>query len=851
MNHLYKVIWSKSKACYVVVSEIAGNAVHNGNRRHGMRGILSAFVLCSLLSGGFLANEAAAADMHYVSIQSDNSDKYSNYENNGVKSKEGVAIGVGASVGKDGKKSVAMGYTVSAKGKYSTAMGVDTFADGDCDVAVGYGSSAKGTYSSAFGMASHANGRSSTSVGNNNSADGFMSNAVGHGNTAKGQEATAIGSDNEAIGKSSFAGGVESISKGAYSAALGVGAVAEKDSSFALGSWAHADEEGSVALGSESKADRKSGVFGYNPLTGKAYEETAEEKTARDHWDKAYEAWNTDQGNEDKRQKLHEARDAYNKMVSSHKSTRAAVSVGDESLGISRQITGVSAGSADTDAVNVAQLKSLDERVKAAEIEARKHPQFISGKNLKISPVAEQKNGGKTFKVSLADDIDLGLKGSISAGGMKLNENGMDAGGKKLANVGRGEADGDAVNMAQLNELKNEVGQKMETDLKASRVSVKEGKNVIINRKQSINGTEYTIHAKDTYTTGGTYDAAGKKLIFTQNDSTKNYEVDVSGLVSGISGDINKGLDFVGDTGKAINRKMGERLEILGGAKELSEKNIGVVSQDGRLHVKLAKELHGLENVETKGIKAQNGTISRLSADKIRVGHTEITEDGVAVENGPALTKKGISGGNRVITDVADGQISSESTDAVNGRQIYGLKQEANAQKERMDSLQGSVDVNERNIRILQGDTDKMNGRIDHVNARVDRVGAGAAALAALRPMSSDPGSGWSFAAGYGRYHGANATAVGASYSPNETTVFSLGGSFGGGENMMNAGVAVKLGQGGSGTASRTELARSVKELKEKNEKIQEQNHRILEENKEMKEELAMLKSQMAGLMKR
>ena len=96
----------------------------------------------------------------------------------------------------------------------------------------------------------------------------------------------------------------------------------------------------------------------------------------------------------------------------------------------------------------------------------------------------------------------------------------------------------------------------------------------------------------------------------------------------------------------------------------------------------------------------------------------------------------------------------------------------------------------------------------------MDRVGAGAAALAALHPLDFDPDDKWDVAAGYGNYKDAHAVAVGAFYRPNEDTMFSVGGSFGGGENMVNAGVSVKLGQGNHVSTSKVAMAKEIVEMR-------------------------------------
>ena len=111
-------------------------------------------------------------------------------------------------------------------------------------------------------------------------------------------------------------------------------------------------------------------------------------------------------------------------------------------------------------------------------------------------------------------------------------------------------------------------------------------------------------------------------------------------------------------------------------------------------------------------------------------------------------------------------------------------------------------------------DIKNVTNKVGELGTRVNRVGAGAAALAALHPLDFDPDDKWDFAAGYGNYKDAHAVSVGAFYRPNEDTMFSVGGSFGGGENMVNAGVSVKLGQGNHVSTSRVALAKEVEDLK-------------------------------------
>lgn len=175
-----------------------------------------------------------------------------------------------------------------------------------------------------------------------------------------------------------------------------------------------------------------------------------------------------------------------------------------------------------------------------------------------------------------------------------------------------------------------------------------------------------------------------------------------------------------------------------------------------------------------------------ITVDSVTAGDTSISTNGLTIKDGPSITKTGIDGGNQKVTGVAAGEISSTSTDAVNGSQLFATNQQVaqNAQS------------------------------ISKLGNRINKVGAGAAALAALHPLDFDPDDKWDFAAGYGNYNGENAAAIGAYYRPNEDTMFSVGGSFGNGENMVNAGVSLKLGQGNHVSTSKVAMAKEIKDLR-------------------------------------
>lgn len=250
------------------------------------------------------------------------------------------------------------------------------------------------------------------------------------------------------------------------------------------------------------------------------------------------------------------------------------------------------------------------------------------------------------------------------------------------------------------------------------------------------------------------------------------------------------GMKYSGDSGNAAV-KLNNNVQLYGGAKEYAAgDNIGVVvSQDGdnaKMQVKLAKDLKGIDSIDAKTVTTGNTTINNSGMTvKGDDKHKDIT-----VQQGNVNM-----GGNK-IEGVAPGKVTPDSTEAVNGSQL--------AQR---DQAIG-----------------KLGGEVSSLDRRVDRVGAGAAALAALHPQDFDPDDKWDFAVGYGNYRGANAAAVGAFYRPNEDTTLSVGGTVGGGENMVNAGISFKFGQGNHVTNSRVAMAKEILALKDY---VQKQDEKI------------------------
>ena len=161
----------------------------------------------------------------------------------------------------------------------------------------------------------------------------------------------------------------------------------------------------------------------------------------------------------------------------------------------------------------------------------------------------------------------------------------------------------------------------------------------------------------------------------------------------------------------------------------------------------------------------------------------------------------GKAGQERQIHNVAAGKISADSTDAVNGSQLYSVANDLQTQ------------INNSTPGAINNNINSLNNRVGNVEKRVNKVGAGSAALAALHPLDFNPDDKWTIAAGYGHYHNANSAALGAFYRPNEDTMFSVGGTVGTGESQLNAGVSIRLGKRSPESRSRVAMGREIAEL--------------------------------------
>ena len=350
---------------------------------------------------------------------------------------------------------------------------------------------------------------------------------------------------------------------------------------------------------------------------------------------------------------------------------------------------------------------------------------------------------GKSLNIGLKKDVDLGDAGSIKAGGVTIDKNGIDAGGKNITNVKSGIVKGD----------------------------------------DSDNGNAANIGDVKHIVDGKIGDVNGK---------IDNITKDVSNIKTDVSTIKQTKRTYQGDDGKTVNIDFGGALSLTGGATEVAEdKNIGVVKNgENGLSLRLAKKLNGLESVTTGKTTMDDSGLTIAGSDG--KASTTVTNSGIKIAS---------SGDDTHAVEIRNSNVS------MGGQQIH-------------DVAPGAADGDAVNVSQLKKSVGALGGAINQVDRRVDRVGAGAAALAALHPQDFDPDDKWDFAVGYGNYRGANAAAVGAFYKPNEDTTFSVGGTVGGGENMVNAGISFKFGQGNHVSNSRVAMAKEIKDLRKEVESL-------------------------------
>ena len=481
--------------------------------------------------------------------------------------------------------------------------------------------------------------------------------------------------------------------------------------------------------------------------------------------------------------------------------TTKGAKLGKVTVAADGKISGVAAGAVtadSTDAVNGSQLH-------AVATEAGKHSKVVNGSNINVEET--DLDGQKVYKVNLNKDIMLGdltgknvsisgTNGTIEATGAIATKDRVYAdNGAKLADIDvTGNKISNGASSIVLDGSNVKVNDKVTIDQNGKISGVAAGE-VSSTSTDAINGsqlnqTNENVAALDKRVTQNEADIAQNKADIAQNkaDIAQN-KADIVQNKTDIKNLDNRVTNVEELAKKHTTVTEGDNIAVTESTNKDGGKEYKVALDKD---INLDSVTTGQTVMNNDGLKV--GKDVSVTATAVTAGKTSISDEGVKVGDKTYISDKGLNANDQKVTNVAAGELSATSKDAVNGSQLYETKQ--------------AIANNATNISSL-------SHSISNLDNRVNKVGAGAAALAALHPLDFDPDAKWDFAAGYGNYRGANAAAVGAYYRPNEDTMFSVGGTFGNGENMVNAGVSFKLGSGSSHVStSRVAMAKEIKELR-------------------------------------
>ena len=356
-----------------------------------------------------------------------------------------------------------------------------------------------------------------------------------------------------------------------------------------------------------------------------------------------------------------------------------------------QKITGVANGTAPNDAVNFSQLQSaIGGTAKATTVKSKDANVTVTeGTNV---------NGGKEYTVGLGNKLAVGTAHPVTVDGTAGTVTGLTNAAWNVNNpqavTGRAATEDQLKTVnTQVNTNKDKIAQNT-TDIAQNATDI--GKN-----KQDITKNKTDIAQNTTDIGKNKTDIAQNKQNITQN--TQDIATNKN-AISTINTTIAKGLNFDGDSGAAINKQLGDKLSIKGGAAaaNLTDNNIGVVSDGSTLNVKLAKTLTGL--------------------DSVTAGGTTINSGGLTVGGKAYVTPNGINANDKKITNVADGEVAANSKEAVNGGQLHAAKTELNNNinnaKTELNKNIGDAKT-ELNKNINDAKTE-LNGNIDNAKTELN-----------------------------------------------------------------------------------------------------------------------------------
>ena len=598
-------------------------------------------------------------------------------------------------------------------------------------------------YSRHFGDENTVTSDHSLAVGFRNTVSGSYSTAVGQSSTASGETSLAIGRSAQATANNTNAIGRSARAEGENATAIGHGSVSSGRNSNAFGSSAKASAEASTAVGNSTKASGiSSTATGFNAEASgnfsSAYGNDARAKGNRS----VAVGYNA---------KAEESATAVGNNANAGAANAVALGSGNTitarggvGIGSSNSVSGINSGAFGV-SNNVAQANT-----------------YVLGSNVTSTQGNSVLLGNASTDRAATTETQANINGINYSGfaGVGSARNGVTSVGasgkeRQVINVASGKVSSDstdAINGSQLYAVANTVGGILNNH-----------NTLIVNHDNQITRLTKENLRQDAD-------------LLRHEDQIQNHDIQLKNQTERMNNqekridNQDKRLDYLDnrvDNHDARIENHSERIESHERRIEYNKTLATEALKEAKKHTSISA---GNNVTVTTSTNAAGGTDYKVSVDKVKFGNV-------------SLDNKGLNNGGNKITNVADGEVSATSKDAVNGSQLYQA-------------------------------TSGISNGVNLLNSKIGKVGAGAAALAAIHPLDFDPDDKWNFAAGYGNYAGENAMALGAFYRPNEDTMFSVAGSMGNGENMVNAGVSLKLGQKNGVSTSRVALAKEVQDLK-------------------------------------
>ncbi|MFX9107239.1 trimeric autotransporter adhesin Ata [Acinetobacter baumannii] len=593
-----------------------------------------------------------AARTHYVSIN-DNGQQGGNFENDGATGRNAIAVGVNASAA--GREAMAIGGSAQAIGSGAIAMGSSSQTVGRGDVAIGRNASTQG--------AEGVNSNQSVAIGDQTKAIGDQSVAIGADVVAKGNSSVAIGGDDvdkiardtelsktytDITGGTLQAGkyptteanhgstavGVQAVGTGAFSSAFGMTSKATGDASSAFGVMSNASGKGAAAFGAVAQATGDgASAMGINSLASGTNSTAIGSGNRQGEGAKA--TGNSSAAIGSGAQATGDNSAAIGKGAEATNENAAAVGGGAKATGKNAAAIGAGAIADQENAVAVGQgAQSLVEG--GVALGARSKVEAKNSVALGQDAVATEATGS-----SFLTNRDATQSNGVISVGSAGKE-------RRITNVEDGSADSDAVTVRQLKNVDGRVNQN------TSNIS-KNAQN-ITNLNQKLDDTKTDLGNQITDTNTKLNNT--KDQLTTQINDTRT---ELNNTIGNTKTELeNKGLNFAGNSGTDVHRKLGEKLNIVGGAAASTP----VAKTSG-------------ENVITRTTKdgIQIELLKDSKFDSLTTGNTTLNTNGLTIKEGPSITKEGINAGGKKITNVADGV---NAKDAVNVDQLTKVKDNLN-----------------------------------------------------------------------------------------------------------------------------------------------------------------------------